>query len=85
MYERIFRILKFLQLLFSYKGWSIRNNYTKMKALKCKMLGTELAMHTHCIVLYVVHAAFTLTTIYLILTFVGNGRQLNLPRGNFND
>ena len=28
---------------------------------------------------------FTLTTIYLLLALVDNGRQLNLPRGNFND
>ena len=33
-------------------------------------------MHIHCI-----YAPFTLTTIYLILMRVGNGHQLNLPRG----
>ena len=51
-----------------------------MKALKCKMLGAELAYA------YTLYAPLTtLTTAYLILTLVGNGCQLNLPRGNFND
>ena len=26
-----------------------------------------------------------LTTIYLLLTLVGNARQMNLPRGNFHE
>ena len=49
-----------------------------MKALRCKTLGAELA---HACTLYYTYAAFALTTIYLILMLVGNGRQLNLPRG----
>ena len=74
-----------------------------MKALKCKTLGTVLAMHTHCTVpiiktLHVddhlptmdtqytsIQVPFTLATIYLFFALVGNCRQLNLPRGNFND
>ena len=55
-------------------------HYVTMKALKCKTLSTELA---HTYTLYYMHAPFTLTTIYLVLTLVGNGRQLNLLRGNF--
>ena len=60
-----------------------------MKALKCKTFGVELVMNTrtHIALYYIIYmyAPFTLTTIYLTLTFVGNGRQSNLPRGNFND
>ena len=71
-----------------------------MKALKCKTLGDELG-HTYtlyynvnvCAFFYaddhlpnrMMYPPFTLTTIYLIVQLVGNGRQLNLLRGNFND
>ena len=61
-----------------------------MKALKCRTLGAELAHACMHIALYydcTVYAPFTLTTSYLVLLLVhvGNGRQLNLPRGNVND
>ena len=63
-----------------------------VKALKCKTLGAELKLaHAHTMhrsdayALYSIQVAFTLTTVYLLLTLEGNGRQLNLPRGNFND
>ena len=52
----------------------------KMKALKCKRLGTDDHL-LNCIM----YPAFTLTTFYLILMLVGNGCQLTLLRGNFND
>ena len=58
----------------------VRMHRALMNALKCKTLCVELSMHTHRIVL--LYAQFMLTTVYLILTLVGNGRQLNLPRGN---
>ena len=70
----------------------------KRKALKCETLGAELA-HTYTLyynnvcIFYaddhlpnrIMYPPFTLTTIYLILMLVGNDRQLNLLRGNFND
>ena len=46
--------------------------------LKCKMLGTELAMHTVARRLY---ARRPLP----ILALAGKGRQTNLPHGNFNE
>ena len=72
-----------------------------MKALKCKTLGVELALlgayehyvavrSAHILLALCIHivkyiSGFTLTTIYLLLMPIGSGRQLNLPRGNFND
>ena len=57
-----------------------------MKALKCKTLGTELSMRNNSnIHVVLMQAPFKLKAISLLLTLVGNGRQLNLPRGNFND
>ena len=43
-----------------------------MKALKCKMLGTELVMHT-------------VGTYTVRLTLLDKSRQMNLPHGNFNE
>ena len=48
-----------------------------MKALKCRTLGAELS--------HALYIIFTLMTVYPLLRLVGNGLQLNLPRGNFND
>ena len=71
----------------SVKMMGIKQNNNKKESTKGKMLGAEL-FHpytcTHCI-LYSMQAPFALTTIHLVLTLVGNGRQLNLPRGNFID
>ena len=52
-----------------------------MKALKCKTLGAEFA-NAYSVYLVHYYAHFTMTTIYLLLTLVG---QLNLPCGNFDD
>ena len=47
------------------------------------MLATELALCIHIAFYYTLYifVPFMLTTIYLILTFVDNVRQLNLPHG----
>ena len=51
-----------------------------MKALKSKMLGTELA---HAYTMYSIISAFYADDhLPIVLTLVGNGRQLNLPHGN---
>ena len=53
-----------------------------MKALNCKGLSAELAMHT---VNGSTYALFTSDDHYLLLTLVGKGHQTNLPHGNFNE
>ena len=45
-----------------------------MKALKCKMLGAS-PCHYNKRLLH-------MTTVYLLLTLVGKGRQTNLPRSS---
>ena len=70
-----------------------------MKELKCKTLGADIRITVPLIKPFhvddrlpttdtqytTIQAPFTLTTIYLFFAIVGNGRQLNLPHGNFND
>ena len=49
----------------------------EMKALKCKMLSAELAMHRE--------GDFTSDDHYLLLTLLGKGHQTSLPCGNVNE
>ena len=51
---------------------------------KCNTFGAELD-HAYTLHSISIDSTFTLTTLYLAITLVGNDRQLNWQRGNFND
>ena len=49
------------------------------------MLGAEYNSVYTLYSIYIYKCHFMVMTIYLLLSLVGNGCQLNLPRGKFND
>ena len=56
----------------------------KNESTKVQMLGTEL-VHANTMYSISIDSTFTMTTLYLVITLVGTGHQLNRRRGNFND